>query len=123
MDWETKEFGMYDQLMVELRNEDQIAFSNFLRMSPVMFDELLARVGPRLAKHYTFYRHSLEPSLKLALTLRYLTFGNKYTSTKFGWRDPHNTQSLLVREVCQAIIDKYVDEFFVQVLLTLACYS
>ena len=61
---------MYDQFMVELRHEDHSAFTNFLRMSPVMFDELLARIGPRLAKQYTFYRHLLEPGLKLALTLR-----------------------------------------------------
>ena len=32
---------------------------------------------------------------------------------KFGWRIPHNTQSLVVREVCQAIIDKYVHEVLV----------
>ena len=102
---------MYDQLMVELRSEDHSAFTYFLRMPPVMFDELLARVGPRLVKQYTFYRHPLDPGLKLALTLRHLASGNKYASMKFGWRVPHNTQSLLIREVCQAIIDEYVDEY------------
>ena len=92
---------MYDQLMVELRNENHSAFANFLRMLSVMFDELLAGVGPRLAKQYTFYRHPLEPGLRLALTLRHLASGNKYAFMKFGWRVPHNTQSLLGREVCQ----------------------
>ncbi|XP_048245223.1 uncharacterized protein LOC125376877 [Haliotis rufescens] len=33
-----------------------------------------------------------------------------YTALKFGWRVPHNTQSLAVREVCQAIIEEYLDE-------------
>ena len=47
---------MYDQLMVELRNEDHASFTNFLRMPPEMFDELLARVIPRITKQYTFYR-------------------------------------------------------------------
>jgi len=108
-----KELGMYDQLMVELRNEDHASFNNFLRMSPAMFDELLARVGPRITKQHTFCREPLEPGLKLALTLRHLASGNKYASMKFGWRVPHNTQSLLVREVCQAIIDEYVDEVLV----------
>ncbi|KAK7099776.1 hypothetical protein V1264_022832 [Littorina saxatilis] len=82
-------------------------------MSPAMFDELLARVGPRITKQYTFYRDPLEPGMKLALTLRHLASGNKYASMKFGWRVPHNNQSLVVREVCQAIIDEYVDEVLV----------
>ena len=45
--------------------------------------------------------------------LRHLASGNKYASMKFGWRVPHNTLSLVVREVCQAIIDEYVDEVLV----------
>ncbi|KAK7097241.1 putative nuclease HARBI1 [Littorina saxatilis] len=108
-----RQFGMYDQLMVELRNEDHASFTNFLRISPAMFDELLARVGPRITKQYTFYRDPLEPGMKLALTLRHLASGNKYASMKFGWRVPHTGQSLVVRDVCQAIIDEYVDEVLV----------
>ncbi|XP_014671429.1 PREDICTED: uncharacterized protein LOC106812148 [Priapulus caudatus] len=101
---------MYDQLLVELRNEDRASFHNFMRMPPEMFDELLARVGPRITKEHTSCREPLEPGLKLALTLRHLASGCKNSSMKFGWRVPHNTQSLLVREVCQAIIDEYLDE-------------
>ena len=36
-----RHFGLYDQLMTELRREDQKAFVNFLRISPEMFDEIL----------------------------------------------------------------------------------
>ena len=108
-----RQFGMYDQLMVELRNEDHVSFTNFLRMPPAMFDELLPRVGPRITKQHTFYMDPLEPGMRLALTLRHLASGNKYASMKFGWRVPHNTLSLVVREVCQAIIDEYVDEVLV----------
>ena len=92
-----RQFGIYDQLMVELRNEDEAAFTNFLRMPPAMFDELLARVGLRITVQYTFYRDPLEPGMRLALTLRHLASGSKYASMKFGWRIPHNTQSLVVR--------------------------
>jgi len=99
--------------MDELRNEDEASFANFLRMHPAMFDELLARVGPRITKQHTFYRDPLEPGMRLALTLRHLASGSKYASMKFGWRVPHNTQSLVVRQVCQAIIDEYVDEVLV----------
>ena len=72
-----RQFGMYDQLMVELRNEDHASFTNFLRMPPEMFDELLAIVIPRITKQYTFYRDPLEPGMKLALTMRHLASGNK----------------------------------------------
>jgi len=29
---------------------------------------------------------------------------------QYGWRVPHNTQSIVVREVCQAIVDEYMPE-------------
>ena len=108
-----RKFGIYDQLMVELRNEDQASFTNFLRMPPDMFDELLARVGPRISRKHTSYREPLEPGLKLSLTLRHLASGNKYSSMKFAWRVPHNTISVVVKLVCQAIIDEYMDEVLV----------
>ena len=77
-----------------------------------MFDELLARVGHRITKQHTWYREPLDSCMKLALTLRHLASGSKYASMKLGWRVPHNThgQSFLRGEVCQAIIDEYMDE-------------
>ena len=55
---------MYEQLMVELQNEDVASFRNFLRMDPPMFQELLQRVGPHIQKKDTFFRRSLTPGLK-----------------------------------------------------------
>ena len=104
---------MYNQLMVELRNEDPRSFNNFLRMSPNMFDELLGRVRPRITKTYTECREPLEPGLKLSLALRHLAPGNKYRSMQYAWRVPNNTISLVVREVCEAIIEEYQDEVIV----------
>ena len=75
-----------------------------------MFDEILERVRGRLTKQHTFYRDPLEPGLKLAVTLRHLASGSKYADMKFGWGVPSNTISVLVREVCQAIVDEYLDE-------------
>lgn len=79
-------------------------------MPPEMLDELLARLGSWITKQHTSFRETLEPGLKIALTLYHLASGTKYASMKFGWRVPHNTMSLVVKEVCQAIIDKYMDE-------------
>ena len=105
-----RQFGLYDQLMVELRNEDQRAFKNFLHMPREIYDELLERVGPRIAKRHTSCRAPLEPGLKLALTLRHLASESSYMSIRYGWRVPHNTQSVIVRGVCQAIVDEYLPE-------------
>ena len=96
--------------MGELRNEDPRAFQNFMRMTPAMFDELVERLSPRITKPSTNFRASLEPGLKVAITLRHLASGNKYRSMQYGWRVPHNTISIIVRDVCNAIIDEYTDE-------------
>ena len=79
-----RQFGLYDQLLVQLRNEDQASFKNFMRMPPEMFDELLTRVGPGITKQNTHYREALDPGLKLALTLRHLASGTKYHSMVGG---------------------------------------
>ena len=98
------QYGHYHRLMPELRYEDPVSFFNFLRVPPDMFDELLNRLGPRITKQDTRYRKALEPGLKLAMTLRHLASGDKYASMKFDFRVPHNTMSVCVRDVCQAII-------------------
>lgn len=103
-------FGIYDQLMVELRREDPRSFHNFMRMPPAMFDELLDRLTPRLWKPSTFCRQSMEPGLKLAITLRHLASGARYRDMQYAWRVPHNTISKVVREVCSAIVEEYLDE-------------
>ena len=102
--------GLYDRLMVELRNEDPRSFQNFMRMPPDMFDELVQRLTPRITKKTTNWRSPLEPGLKVAITLRHLASGSKYHDMQYAWRVPHNTISIVVREVCEAIIEEYLDE-------------
>ena len=104
------ELGLYDRLMVELRVEDPRAFKNFMRMPPAMFDEIVQRLTPALTKETTNCRAPLDPGLKIALTLRHLASGSKYREMQYGWRVPHNTISIVVREVCEAIIHEYRDE-------------
>ena len=101
--------GHYHRLMTELRLEDPCSYFNYLRVPLTLFDELLDRLRPR-NKMTTRYRKALEPGLKLAMTLRHLASGDRYASMKFEFRVPHNTMSLCVREVCQAIIDEFKDE-------------
>ena len=103
---------LYDRLMVELRNEDPRAFQNFMRMHPVMFDEIVQRLTPALTIETTNLRTPLEPGLKVAITLRHLASGSKYREMEYAWRVPNKTISLVVREVCEAIIQEYAHELF-----------
>ena len=102
--------GQYERLMTELREEDLPSFRNFLRMDPQMFQELAARLGPRIEGTDTWMRRALTPELKLAITLRYLATGDSYRSLMYGFRVAHNTISVVVRQVCRAIIDEYAEE-------------
>ena len=102
--------GQYTQLMRELEIEDEASFKNFLRVEPAMFHELVERLAPRIEKVVTRMRRPLEPGLKVALTLRYLASGNDYHSLMYGFRVPHNSISIVLREVCQAIIAEYAQE-------------
>ena len=86
------EFGIHDQLLVELRREDPKSFKKFLRMEPAMYDEIVQRVGPRVTKNITWFRKPLSPDIKIAVTLRHLASGAKYRDTEYGWK-PNNTLS------------------------------
>ena len=89
-------YGQYDRLMAELRMEAVYSFFNSLRMQPEMFDKLLKRVGQRIQKNDTLWRKSLEPGLKLALTLRHLAPLDKYPTLQFGFRVAQNTISTFI---------------------------
>ena len=77
------QFGHYHRLMPELRQEDPASFFNFLQVPPEMFDELLARLGPRCTKEDTQYRKAIEPGLKIAVTLRHLASHDKDSSMTY----------------------------------------
>lgn len=101
--------GQYETLMQELMQECHGDFKSFLRMEVEMFMELLHRVAPVIAKNMR-YREPLDPGLKLAITLRYLATGNSFHSLAFAFRVAHNTISLFVPEVCDAIVQMYQPE-------------
>ena len=44
------------------------------------------------------------------MTLHYLATGDNYHSLMYGFCVPHNTISLVIKEVCEAIIAEYSDE-------------
>ena len=75
-----------------------------------MFGELLNRVGPRIQKNDTLWKKSLEPGLKLSITLRHLAAGDKCPTLQFGFRVVRNTISTFIPELCPAIVEEYKDE-------------
>ena len=70
-----KELGAYDNLMVELANEDIEGYISFQRLSPELFAELLAKVQPLIEKKNTVMRDAIPAGARLAVTLRYLATG------------------------------------------------
>jgi len=100
----------YARLMEELRVEDPQSFFNYLGMEPAMFDELVPQVGPRIEKHDAKMRKVLPLGLKLAITVRFLASGDKYHSLVYNFCVTRNTISVIIPEVCQAIVEEYKDE-------------
>ena len=102
--------GDYHHLLQELHREDTRGFKNFLRIQPELFQEMVERLTPILAKRETRMRHPLPVGLKLAVTLRFLATGNTYTSLQYSFRVSKSAISRFVPRVCQAIIDAYKNE-------------
>ena len=103
--------GQYENLMVELSREDPGKLRNFQRMDNEVYEQLLARIGPLIAKEDTFMRPSLEAGLRLSITLRYLATGDSYMSLEYSFRVANNTISKIVRETCEAIITAMQEEY------------
>ena len=100
----------YYQLMETLRSNDTDHYKNFTRLEPALFDELLQRIHHRISRQRAWYRDPLDPGLKLAVILRHLATGNSYTDLAYAFRVPNNSISKFVPEVCQAILDEYLEE-------------
>lgn len=67
--------GFFRDLMVELKEGDQSAYENFLRMSYSNFHALLGMVTPIIQKRDTHLRQSIPAAERLAVTLRFLATG------------------------------------------------
>ena len=113
-DWlshgERQAHSHYYSLMDNLRVNDPSSFRNFTRLEPALFDEVLGRIGPRITRQDTRYRDSLAPGLKLAVTLRHLATGNSYVDLAYSFRVSNNSISVFVPQVCQAILDEFLEE-------------
>ena len=77
--------GAFHTLFFELRADDN-KFFNYFRMSVTSFDELDAKLSPRLQRRNTDMRDCISPKEMLAVTIRYV-FVNKFKNeiNQNGW--------------------------------------
>ena len=104
------EEGQYTRLMPMLELDDPMAYQNFIRMPPKLFQELEQRLGPEIQKERTWMRDPLSPGLQLAVTLRHLASGDSYPTLQYALRVARSTINKFVTEVCDTIIRAYRDE-------------
>lgn len=103
--------GQYKLLMQNLQLHDPKAFRNYIRMCPEMFYYLVSRLEGRLKKQRTHFKEPLSPGHRLALALRYFAGGDMYMSLEYSWFIAHNTISVVVKEVAEAIIAEFGEEY------------
>lgn len=84
-------------------------FENFLRISQSDFMYLLQTTGSNISKHDTKYRQSIPAQDRLAVTLRYLATGDSYTSLGNTFKISKQAISLIVPDVCEALITALSD--------------
>lgn len=88
----------------DLMAEDSTEFYKFVRMSPIDFVILLRKVEPLISKRDTEFRMAIPAKVRLALTLRYLATGDSYRSLHFLFKISPQAISVIVRDVCSALI-------------------
>jgi len=73
------EYGAYAKLMSDMIENDQTSYRNFLRMDKESFELLLSKLEPLIVRQNTTMRLSVSPAERLAVTLRFLATGDKYS--------------------------------------------
>lgn len=116
------QFGAYHQLLKELKIENPVQFSNFVRMPAESFELLIQKIGPLVSKQDTKFRMAIPVQEKLAVTLRYLATGDSYQSLSYTFRIPKCTICLFVPEVCAALSDVLKTDYLKVIILMYTYY-
>lgn len=89
-------------------------YKNFLRMSSEDFEYLINLVGSKIQKNDTHFRRAIPVKQRLAVTLRFLATGDSYTSLQYLFRISKQIISLIIPEVCKALIEGLQDNIKVK---------
>lgn len=110
-------YGATSTLMRELAAEDPDEYHNTIRMSEAQFNELLARVKPKIQRRVTKMRLAIPAEVKLQVTLRFLAGGESLRHLGRHYRVPKPSISLFLPEVLEAIIAALAE--YIQVSTTI----
>ncbi|GFX84345.1 DDE Tnp4 domain-containing protein [Trichonephila clavipes] len=81
----------------------QGSYRRFLRMDASTFEELVALVSPSIERKNISMRNAIPAAERIALTLKYLTTGERQSSLSYQFRIAQNTMSGIIPAVCAAI--------------------
>ncbi len=98
-------------------------YKNFTRMSPTDFDFLLNLIGPRIERKNTKFREAISIQERLAVTLRFLATGDSYVSLQYLFKISKQAISVLVPEVCEALIEGLKENIKVRKILLIIKYK
>ena len=96
-------------LLEDLSLGDPTGFNNFARVSRNDFEQILMQIGPQIARQDTNFRKSVSVTDRLLITLRFLATGDTFQSLMYTFRVAKSTISLIIPEVCQALVSVLED--------------
>ena len=96
--------------MPRLELDDPMAYRDFIRMPPKLFQVLGQRLTPDLQRERTWMREPLSLGPKMAVTVRHLASRDSYSTLQYTFRVARSTINKFVPEVCDTIIRPYQDE-------------
>lgn len=64
--------GDWYNLIQEMRFQNDYTFFSYMRMTSIMFDYVLAKIGHKITKLETNWRTPIPAAVRLAITLRYV---------------------------------------------------
>ena len=105
------ELGIYNNLLWELRMEDESEYKKFLRMTLEIFDDLLNLIECEIQKKRTIMRDPIPPDIKLAAILRSLSTGANYAEMQHIYRTHRSIINKFIPKVCQAIYTRLKDAY------------
>ena len=113
-DWlrSRQEKGACSLLLQELKLSDSVDdFRRYLRMDCDTYGFILEAIRQRITLKTTRFREPISPEVQLSVVLRYMATGESFSSLSFQFRVAENTISQILRRVCRAIIDEFMEQF------------
>lgn len=101
----------FEKLMTDLQSEGEDFFRSFAHISLSEFEEICHQVENRVKKQNTSLRVAISVEERVALTLKYLAFGDSIKTISQLFRISPQSIYSIVPEVCQALYDCLKDEY------------